>query len=131
MTDVPPEPLEVMFQETHDYYVEGGCDPHCHICGAKISIGDAFKMKVFITDAVTPTGLKVGNIQGMICRPCAEADRDLPPEEMSRLEERIRGIKAPTPRLNEERKKVVEKLSPPPPRPVSRGAYVLPDGTIL
>lgn len=127
--DAPDDVLELMDDAYHAHILSGGCDPHCHVCGAKISIGDRFAFKTFVADGevITPAGLVIGGIRGTACRTCFEADRSLPPEEERRLRERLAQVKAPM--TSKERKgQAMKRLGRQPPR---KGCFILPDGTVV
>jgi hypothetical protein len=122
----PTTDLKVMTQEEHDELVAIGCDPHCHACDAKISVGDRWDFKVFMREGelITKDGLVIGNVRGTCCATCIENDRGLSNEELNALEKRLRAVSI---------RRAVSKTPPPaqtPMPPVARhGCFVLDDGT--
>jgi hypothetical protein len=112
------DPVTVMTQREHDEYVTGGCDPHCHACTRKISVGDQWALKVFVPEATGPTGL-VLRVRGMCCEECVRTDRNLPATERAALAARLRAAMTPP----------ASPKPPSAPAVAGRGCFVLDDGT--
>jgi len=111
--------LMPMTAEAREHYLAAGCDPACHICGEKISVGDWYGMQTFVAEEELFTithGVMRANITGTACAPCIRAKKAWPEEERKKMMARLSRVLPPPAKPSEPKPK-------PEPRPVHRGCF--------
>lgn len=89
----------VLTKELYRLFVSNGCEPKCHICNAKIKVGDRLHLKPFfakvsepevdegfvIPPSVDRQSKTTSSIDVMICVKCSDSNRKLPQAEANNL----------------------------------------------